>query len=258
MAEPAAKPSAGSAKAEAAMAPAACVVSVIIRRRVTVSPSKAPGMLRSAVYFDCGCLRGSTTAAPNFIARRVRGGPPGRSGAPPPALGGLVVRCRTARHRDGAGLPYGVRARRLALRVRLRTEGDDVGQLDHRVEVAEGREALQPERVEAVPGQQRQVGILRARDAARGVVLEVALADGLDDQRVALARGVAVRLGGAARRHDGLGQQPALLAQRLREALQGTHATSAKAAAAASTVWAMWSDVCASEGNHASNCDAGG
>src|SRR5688500_20367366 len=51
-AEPAAKPSAGSAKADTATAPAPCTVSVMKRRRVTVSPSKEPGMPRSAVYLD--------------------------------------------------------------------------------------------------------------------------------------------------------------------------------------------------------------
>src|SRR3954471_19987118 len=188
MAEPAAKPSAGSRNAEAATAPAACVVSVIIRRRVTVSPSKAPGMLRSAVYLDCGCLRGSATGAPNFIARRVRGGPPARAGAPPRALDRLVVSGRTGRHRGGAGVPHGARALGVALGVRLGAQRDDVGQLGHRVEVPEGGEPLArggspggggprgPERVRASARQQRQVRILRAHDAARGVVLEVALA----------------------------------------------------------------------------------
>src|ERR687888_329338 len=61
IAEPAAKASAGSVNAAAASPPAPCTVSVIMRRRVTVSPSKAPGMLRSAVYLDFVCLRGSGT-----------------------------------------------------------------------------------------------------------------------------------------------------------------------------------------------------
>ena len=51
-AEPAAKPSTGSVNAIAAAAPEPCAASVMKRRRVTVSPSNAPGMLRSAVYLD--------------------------------------------------------------------------------------------------------------------------------------------------------------------------------------------------------------
>src|SRR3954466_1031805 len=117
MAEPAAKPRAGRRNAEAATAPATFVVRDIIRRRVTVSPSKAPGMLRSAVYFDCCCLRGSATArrtlspgggrgAPTFTAGGPPGAPPRRSGAAPPALRRLVVSGRTRGDRRGAGVPY--------------------------------------------------------------------------------------------------------------------------------------------------------
>ena len=46
---PSAKPSAGSAKAAVAAMPRPWAPPVIRRRRVTVSPSKAPGMPRSAV-----------------------------------------------------------------------------------------------------------------------------------------------------------------------------------------------------------------
>ena len=51
---PSANPSAGSVKAAAATTPAPCAVTFMNRRRVTVSPSKAPGIPRSAVYLeDC-------------------------------------------------------------------------------------------------------------------------------------------------------------------------------------------------------------
>jgi hypothetical protein len=56
---PSAKPSAGSVNESAATAPAPCAVSVIMRRRVTVSPSKAPANPRSSVYLDLGSLRPS-------------------------------------------------------------------------------------------------------------------------------------------------------------------------------------------------------
>ena len=59
IAEPAAKPSAGRSTAAVATAPAVCVVATIRRRRVMVSPSNAPGILRSAVSLETGCLRDS-------------------------------------------------------------------------------------------------------------------------------------------------------------------------------------------------------
>src|SRR5271167_1700109 len=49
---PIAKPSAGSTKAAVATAPAPLAVTVMNLRRVTVSPSNAPGMPRSSVYLD--------------------------------------------------------------------------------------------------------------------------------------------------------------------------------------------------------------
>ena len=49
---PSAKPSAGSVNAAAATRPLPCVTTFMNRRRVTVSPSNAPGICRSAVYLD--------------------------------------------------------------------------------------------------------------------------------------------------------------------------------------------------------------
>ena len=122
---------------------------------------------------------------------------PPRSGAAPPSLGGLMVRSRTAGDRRRPGVPYGVGARGVTLGVRLRAQRDHVGQLGHRVEVAERGEPLEAERVEPIPGQQREVRIVGPDDAPGRVVLQVALADRLDEQRVALAAagdGLAVRL----------------------------------------------------------------
>src|SRR5207302_4910071 len=59
---PNAKPSAGSVKAPAAIAPAVWALPVMKRRRVIVSPSKAPGIKRSAVYLDVYLVRLSATA----------------------------------------------------------------------------------------------------------------------------------------------------------------------------------------------------
>src|SRR5438445_7570912 len=47
-----AKPSAGSANAAVATAPAPFAARFMKRRRVTVSPSYEPGMFRPSVYFD--------------------------------------------------------------------------------------------------------------------------------------------------------------------------------------------------------------
>src|ERR1700761_9440078 len=58
-----AKPSAGSVKVATATAPAPWAVMFMKRRRVTVSPSNAPGMLRSVVYLDFGGLRRSGNCA---------------------------------------------------------------------------------------------------------------------------------------------------------------------------------------------------
>src|SRR6516164_2499450 len=49
---PIANASAGSVNAPTATAPATLALPVMNRRRVTVSPSNAPGIIRSAVYLD--------------------------------------------------------------------------------------------------------------------------------------------------------------------------------------------------------------
>src|SRR5215218_1341191 len=71
-AEPAANPSAGRAKADTAIAPAPWAVAVMKRRRVTVSPSKAPGMPRSAVYLLLGSLRPSAMGGRRTISTHAR------------------------------------------------------------------------------------------------------------------------------------------------------------------------------------------
>src|ERR1700724_2443467 len=67
---PIAKASAGSAKPIVASAPAPCTVPVMNRRRVTVSPSKAPGIPRSAVYLDLLGLRVGANDAPGEPGER--------------------------------------------------------------------------------------------------------------------------------------------------------------------------------------------
>src|SRR5579872_3181549 len=69
---PTANASAGSVKPIAISAPAPWAVPVMNRRRVTVSPSKAPGMPRSAVYLDLLGLRvGANDDPRDGRARRI-------------------------------------------------------------------------------------------------------------------------------------------------------------------------------------------
>src|ERR1700690_2274090 len=89
---PIAKASAGSAKPIVASAPAPCAVPVMNRRRVTVSPSKAPGIPRSAVYFDLLGLRVGANDAPGIPGEREEylhamagGSSSARSASPAPA-----------------------------------------------------------------------------------------------------------------------------------------------------------------------------
>src|SRR5438874_6231110 len=69
---PRAKASAGRTKADAATAPATFADPTMKRRRVTVSPSYAPGISRSAVYFDLGSLRSAILGAERYRAASLR------------------------------------------------------------------------------------------------------------------------------------------------------------------------------------------
>ena len=169
--------------------------------------------------------------------------------------------------RGGARLPDRAGALRIALGVGLRGERDHVGELRDGREIAQLGKPGEAERVQAVAGQQRQVGVVRAHDASGAVVLEVALDDRLHEQRVVLlaaGRARAGRRGGAELGREAVGvgerggEKAAVLAERRRERGQRGHLISSKAAAAASSVRVTCSGVCASEGNQASNCDGGG
>src|SRR3954451_20593206 len=169
---PIAKPRAGSRKATVATAPATLTVPVMNRRRVTVSPSNAPGMSRSAVYL-LSVWRGSSamSGARNLIApgfyghARARASvrrAPGRGAQSVAGAGVAGPRRRLGRAQvwrgapsDGgdAGLPDGGGEPGAPFRTRLRAQRDDVGELVDGLEVPEGRQASQPERVEAIAGQ---------------------------------------------------------------------------------------------------------
>ena len=113
-------------------------------------------MLRSAVYLDGGCLRGSGTGLELYrpaLVGRLRPDAPATLW-PPRGQGSDRPR------RPRARLPDGVGARRVALGVRLRAQRDHVGELGHGVEVAERGEPLEAERVQPIAGQQREVGVV--------------------------------------------------------------------------------------------------
>ena len=235
---------------------------IMKRRRVTVSPSNAPGMLRSGVNLDCGLLAGVGHGAGRLPIERVgqcagrqgfdqaprqRAWPP--RGQPPDRARRRAPAAQTASARAGSPSAWAC-ARR-----------DHVGQLGHGVEVTHRGQPVEPERVQAVARQQRQVGVLGTHHAARGVVLEVALADRLDEQRVALAAAGAASpcdSGASPGRATASASRPPSSRSASASRSSALMRSSANAAAAASTVRAMWSVVWASEGNQASNCEGGG
>ena len=139
------------------------------RRRVTVSPSKAPGILRSAVYLLLVCRRSSAisgggTLSPDKSTERRPGALPlgGRQLRQdrPPAPRALAASSASVAPQPTAATPACQTASASSgrpSRVRLRAQRDDVGQLGDRVEVAELRPAAR--------GPARRAG---RRPAARG------------------------------------------------------------------------------------------
>ena len=215
----AAKPSAGSVNAGAATAPAPCAVSVIMRRRVTVSPSKAPAKPRSSVY-----LRLRLSATVRHARRTITTGQRREAGRP-------TASAPLARLRPPGGF---------ALGMRLGGARDHVGQHGHGFDVAERGQPRQAERVEAIAGQQRQVGVVGAHDAPLAVVLEIALADRLDDSAYSRRRARLprrrTRPGSVGVDHGGRRAGRPRRAARPASASRAAHAISANAAAAASSV----------------------
>src|SRR5437764_1931631 len=118
---PSAKPSAGSVKAAAAATPARWTEPTMNRRRVTVSPSKLPGIRRSSVYGDFAWRRSATDAP--LAARIEPGAEPYRQqsyarheGADAaPATAQALLRAPRAAARSAAAAPESpARARALA------------------------------------------------------------------------------------------------------------------------------------------------
>jgi hypothetical protein len=92
----------------------------------------------------------------------------------------------------------------------LRTQGDHVGQLAHRVEQPEVREAGEAERVEPVAREQGEVRVVRREHARLAVMQQVALAHRLDDE------GDVVAVAGGTRSPGGAGAQRLVAVGRLR------------------------------------------
>jgi len=165
---------------------------------------------------------------------------------------------------DGA-LPRPARRRATPLcRPRDRELGD-------RLEVSQRRKPREAQRVQPVARKKREVGVGGPQDPPGAVVLLIALADRLDEQRVLPLVPARARPGGSLGARPGLrrlgfsarkrgGEQPAHRANLAGERLERVHApdASAKATCAASSVRVTCSSVCASEGNQASNWDGGG
>ena len=250
-----------------ATAPAVCVVSVMNRRRVTVSPSKAPGMLRSAVYLDCGSLRVSGKGLECY--RSADGAARGRPGVhDPSASAPLAARGQGP---DGPRRPprrpprWPPRAR-IALRVRLRAQRDDVGELGDGVEVADRGEPLEAERVQPIAGEQREVRDPpaarrgRRRSAAGSPRGSPRRAAGSSSPRAATASPWGCGLGAVARAPSEA-EQAALGAERVGEprAAASVMRRPPRTPPRRPRPCGRCGRACARvEGNQASNCEAGG
>src|SRR4051794_36940281 len=243
---PRAKPRAGSPMAAVATPPAASAPPVTNIRRVTVSPSNAPSMPRSLVYGERFFLAGSGTGlGVRFNARGTLQSTKRRSlqGAVESFSGPLAA---TARELSRAGGPQLFYQLGTPLRVREGTEGYQVGELGHRLQVAGGGELLQAQRVEGVAGQQAGVLVHALEGTRLLIVEEIALVDRLEHEGALAVEAVAVGAVDRVRAQGGV--------ERRDDLRQSAHD---RAFRAASSVRSTCSSVCASEGNQASYCDGG-
>ena len=209
----------------------------------------------------------------------IAAGAPG-SPAEHERLDGGVVRVDPVPDGARPGAPQRLATRTLAVGDEQRAERDQVGELADRLEVAERDEPLQPERVEPVAGEQREVGVGARHDARLAVMEQEALVDRLDEQLVlrrrrrsrggraaAIAAGERPAVAGGARRTAPRSGSPSAATSSARRSsvliarpppAPGARSIAANASAAAATVRSISAGPCASDGNHASNCDGGG
>jgi hypothetical protein len=89
---------------------------------------------------------------------------------------------RAPADRGHAGLPHRLGQLVALVGARLSAERDDVGELAGGLEVAERSQARQPQRVEPIARQQRQIGLDPIEQAGLAVVQQLALPDRLDDE----------------------------------------------------------------------------
>ena len=303
-----AKPTAGRAIAATATPPRAwppTAKTVPASHRLALEVAGAASASRGA-RARCSCPPGrpiqERSSAPKSIASAASPTPPAPSRPRPPRMRGRRHRARPshpsssarrlafARSCSTAG-PGGDRDRaRQPQRRRPRArrgrppapswtwadEADQVGELAHRLEVAERGQPLEPERVEVVAGEQREVGVGAAHDPARR-------RNGAGSPRARPRRPARTRPGpprrAGRRRRAGRGPaQPCRVARTcglITESSSRSERRPARSSAAAGqaasarrpprTPRAAASQVCsiaasswASETNQASNCEAGG
>src|SRR5579871_5957956 len=204
---PTANATAGSAIPIVNSAPAPCAVPVMNRRRVTVSPSKAPGIPRSAVYLDL-CLSCLLAKGSKQYRLRLERSPAAARSRSLCASGALCPRGRAHRRqrarlaragerlrapiwlagapadRACAGRPRRRRERLAARSVSQCGQRDHVRQLGHRLQVAERDKPREAERVELIAREQPEIGFRWVQQARSAVVQQIALVDRLQQQLV--------------------------------------------------------------------------
>ncbi len=84
-------------------------------------------------------------------------------------------------------------------------EADQVRELAHRLEIAERRETFETEGIEVVAGEQSEVVVGADDDAGAAVMQQVALAHGLDHQRIGGRIGLSPRTGSGEEAEHGRG-----------------------------------------------------
>src|SRR5215211_2116561 len=176
---PSAKASVGSTNAAVARPPKRCTVPPMARRRVIVSPSNAPGMRRSAVYFDffSGGVSAMGGRAANAIGCVPQGVASGQISGARTRLGADELGRLAPADGDGGRVPHRGGERRVPGGVRLGAERDRVGQLGDRGQGGERGESVG---VAAVAVEQREVAVGGVRGLRRAVVMCVAVVHGVD------------------------------------------------------------------------------
>ena len=277
----------GSANAAMATAPAPCAVSVMKRRRVTVSPSKAPGHPAVGGVLGLGLFPSVGHGGREQYRRAAKSGAPGaRAGRSARWRGGAQRAAAPARRRarrpsppPARRPPWPTAATPAAHTAAARSASPSAwacaaSEITSASSATASRSPSSASR--ARPSAYRRSPASSARSGSSGrttrpvaVVLEVALDDRLDEQRVVLlaaggarpgrrggAERAVVRCGRRSRWRPAGRRRPrrSRPARRARSVMRSPRTRRRRPRACASTC----SGVCASDGNQASNCDGGG